>query len=186
VLTLLAPAERAQLAAQVADALETVYPGLPGEWCQTAAALRLEAGNTTVAGRLFAEAGRRASTQGAANSAVGLLDRAWDLLAHDEAAERADTLEHLVYALAEAGLVERVACPNDRRVAYAALTDAGLERITAAVGPHLVHLDELFGVLSPAERDVFASLLRKVRDHVNPAAGLVTTPEPEAEPATGP
>jgi DNA-binding CsgD family transcriptional regulator len=106
-LTLLAPAERAHLAAQVADALETVYPGLPGEWCQTAAALRLEAGNTTVAGRLFAEAGRRASTQGAANSAVGLLDRAWDLLAGDEAAERADTLEHLVYALAEAGLVER-------------------------------------------------------------------------------
>lgn len=106
-LTLLTPAERARIAEQVADALETVYPGLPGEWCQTAAALRLEAGNTTVAGRLFAEAGRRASTQGAANSAVGLLDRAWDLLASDEAAERADTLEHLVYALAEAGLVER-------------------------------------------------------------------------------
>ncbi|MFC4851975.1 ATP-binding protein [Actinophytocola glycyrrhizae] len=106
-LTLLPPAERARVAEQVADALETVYPGLPGEWCQTAAALRLDAGNTTVAGRLFAEAGRRASTQGAANSAVGLLDRAWDLLAGDEAAERADTLEHLVYALAEAGLVER-------------------------------------------------------------------------------
>lgn len=106
-LTLLTPAERARLAEQVADALETVYPGLPGEWCQTAATLRLEAGNTTVAGRLFAEAGRRAITQGAANSAVGLLDRAWDLLAGVEAAERADTLEHLVYALAEAGLVER-------------------------------------------------------------------------------
>ncbi|MFI7673362.1 ATP-binding protein [Actinophytocola sp. NPDC049390] len=106
-LTLLTPAMRARVAEQVADALATVYPGLPGEWCQTAATLRLEAGHTTVAGRLFAEAGRRASTQGAANSAVGLLDRAWDLLAGDEAAERADTLEHLVYALAEAGLVER-------------------------------------------------------------------------------
>jgi DNA-binding CsgD family transcriptional regulator/tetratricopeptide (TPR) repeat protein len=106
-LTLLTPAERARLAEQVADALETVYPGLPGEWCQTAATLRLEAGNTIVAGRLFAEAGRRAITQGAANSAVGLLDRAWDLLAVVEAEERADTLEHLVYALAEAGLVER-------------------------------------------------------------------------------
>jgi DNA-binding CsgD family transcriptional regulator len=106
-LTLLTPAERARFAEQVADALETVYPGLPGEWCQTAATLRLEAGNPTVAGRLFAEAGRRAITQGAANSAVGLLDRAWDLLAGDEAAERADTLENLVYALAEAGLTER-------------------------------------------------------------------------------
>lgn len=108
-LTLLTPAERARLAEQVADALEAVYLGLPGEWCQTAATLRLEAGNTTVAGRLFAEAGHRAITHGAAGSAVGLLDRAWDLLAGDEAAERADTLEHLVYALAEAGLVERAA-----------------------------------------------------------------------------
>jgi DNA-binding MarR family transcriptional regulator len=91
-------------------------------------------------------------------------------------------LTRAVDRLAEAGLVERVACPSDRRVAYAALTDAGLERITAAVGPHLVHLDELFDVLSPAEREVFASLLRKVRDHVNPAAGVVTTPAPESEP----
>jgi DNA-binding CsgD family transcriptional regulator len=106
-LTLLAPAQRARLAGQVADAVDTVYPGLPGEWCQTAATLRLEAGSTTVAGRLFAEAGRRAITQGAASSAVGLLDRAWDLLAGDEAAERAEALEHLVYALAEAGMVER-------------------------------------------------------------------------------
>jgi DNA-binding MarR family transcriptional regulator len=88
-------------------------------------------------------------------------------------------LTRAVDRLAAAGLVERVACPSDRRVAYAALTEAGLARIRAAVGPHLVHLDELFGVLSPAERDVFASLLRKVRDHVNPAAGVVTTPAPE-------
>jgi DNA-binding CsgD family transcriptional regulator len=107
VLTLLTPAERARLANKVADAVEQVHPGLPGEWCQTAAALRLDAGNPTEAGRLFAEAGRRALTQGAASSAVGLLDKAWDLLAGAEATERADTLEHLLYALAEAGLVER-------------------------------------------------------------------------------
>jgi len=106
-LTLLTPAERARLSDQVADAIESVYPGLPGEWCQTVATLRLDAGAPVVAGRLFAEAGRRALTQGAANSAVGLLDRAWELLAGDEAAERADTLEHLLYALVEAGLVER-------------------------------------------------------------------------------
>jgi DNA-binding CsgD family transcriptional regulator/tetratricopeptide (TPR) repeat protein len=107
VLTLLTPAERATLAREVADAVETVYPGLPGEWCQTVAALRLDAGTPLVAGRLFTEAGQRALAQGAASSAVGLLDKAWDLLAAAGAAERADALEHLLYALAEAGLVER-------------------------------------------------------------------------------
>jgi DNA-binding CsgD family transcriptional regulator len=106
-LTLLAPAERARLAGRVADAIEKVYPALPGEWCHTAATLRLDAGTPVPAGRLFAEAGRRAVAQGAARSAVGLLDKAWHLLAGAGAAERAEALEHLLYALAEAGLVER-------------------------------------------------------------------------------
>jgi DNA-binding CsgD family transcriptional regulator len=106
-LSLLTPAERARLSARAADSIETSYPGLPGEWCQACATLRLDAGDPIAAGRLFAEAGRRALAQGAANSAVGLLDKAWELLTTDEAAQRADTLEHLLYALAEAGLVER-------------------------------------------------------------------------------
>ncbi|WP_460397266.1 ATP-binding protein [Actinophytocola sediminis] len=106
-LSLLTPAERARLARRVADSIETVYPGLPGEWCQASARLRLDAGDPVAAGRLYADAGSRALAQGAANSAVGLLDKAWELLAAGDAAERADTLEQLFYALAEAGLVER-------------------------------------------------------------------------------
>lgn len=107
VLTLVTPATQALLCGRVADSIETVYPGLPGEWCQAAAALRLDAGDRVAAGRLFAEAGRRALDAGAASSAVALLDRAWELLAADDATERANALEHLLYALAEAGLVER-------------------------------------------------------------------------------
>jgi DNA-binding CsgD family transcriptional regulator len=105
-LTLVGPAERAALASQVADAVELVYPELPGEWCQLSAALRLEAGYPTVAGRLFAEAGRRALAGGAAHSAVILLDKAWELLVNDVPA-RADALEARLYALAEAGLVDK-------------------------------------------------------------------------------
>ncbi|TCO60588.1 regulatory LuxR family protein [Actinocrispum wychmicini] len=105
-LTLVTPADRAGIAQQVADAVEAVYPGLPGEWCQVSASLRLDAGYPTVAGRLFAEAGRRALAHGAAHSAVTLLDKAWDLLVHDVPA-RADALEARLYALAEAGLVDR-------------------------------------------------------------------------------
>jgi MarR family transcriptional regulator, 2-MHQ and catechol-resistance regulon repressor len=80
-------------------------------------------------------------------------------------------LTRAIDRLEGAGLVERTPCPSDRRGSYAALTREGLVRITAAVGPHLVHVeDHLTGNLSQAEQAQLAALLRKVRDHVNPAA----------------
>ncbi|MBM7774230.1 DNA-binding CsgD family transcriptional regulator [Actinokineospora baliensis] len=105
-LTLVPPAERAALCGKVADAVEAVYPGLPGEWCQLTAALRLDSGQPLAAGRLWATAGHRALGQGAAQSAVALLGRACDLLAPDTS-ERATALEAQLHALAEAGEVDR-------------------------------------------------------------------------------
>jgi hypothetical protein len=108
ILALLAPDERSLLSRQAAMAVVAIYPGLPDEWCQTSAALHLQAGDRARAGRLFAEAGRRALAQGAANSAVALLDKALDLLTGTgDAQERADVFASVLYALAEAGLVER-------------------------------------------------------------------------------
>jgi DNA-binding MarR family transcriptional regulator len=95
-------------------------------------------------------------------------------------------LTRAVDRLSEAGLVERVACPEDRRVAYAALTEVGLSRVTSAVRPHLRDIDELVNAaLTPPEREQFGALLRKLRDHVNPQATVVTTPEPTPEPTAG-
>ena len=80
-------------------------------------------------------------------------------------------LTRAIDRLEEAGLAERVPCPSDRRGSYAALTPRGVERITAAVGPHLDHIDTyLTSALSADEQSQLAALLRKVRDHVNPAA----------------
>jgi DNA-binding MarR family transcriptional regulator len=80
-------------------------------------------------------------------------------------------LTRAIDRLEEAGLAERVPCPSDRRGSYAALTPRGLDRITAAVGPHLDQIDTyLTSALSVDEQAQLASLLRKVRDHVNPAA----------------
>jgi len=125
ILTLLDTDERSLRSRQAALAVEAIYPGLPGEWCQASATLHLQAGDRTRAGRLFAEAGRRALTQGAANSAVTLLDKALDLLTGaEDAQERADVFASVLYALAEAGLVER------------AVTSAGeLERLAGALNP---------------------------------------------------
>jgi MarR family 2-MHQ and catechol resistance regulon transcriptional repressor len=80
-------------------------------------------------------------------------------------------LTRAVDRLERAGLVERAPCASDRRGSYAALTPAGLARVRAALGPHLVHVDEaLTAALTTGEREQLAHLLRKVRDHVNPAA----------------
>jgi DNA-binding CsgD family transcriptional regulator/tetratricopeptide (TPR) repeat protein len=124
----LTPAERNRIIRRAAAAVETVYPALPGEWCQISAALHLQAGDLARAGVLFAEAGRRALAQGAASSAVTLLDEALRLLAREgDAQSRADAFASLLYALAEAGLVER------------AVASAG-------------ELDQVAGLLSPDAR----------------------------------
>ncbi|WP_042379400.1 helix-turn-helix transcriptional regulator [Streptacidiphilus melanogenes] len=102
--TQLTPDNRAKLAHRAADALEELHPRLTGEWCPLAAELRLQAGEEAEAGRLYAEAGRRALADGAIGSAVALLDRAERLLGGlDDAVARAEVLESLLPALAEAG-----------------------------------------------------------------------------------
>ncbi len=101
-------ADRAELSERVADAVEALHPTLPGDWCALVASLRLAAGNPVRAGELFAEAGRRALEDGAAGSAVMLLDRANQLLADREHARaQAEILESLLPALAETGQFER-------------------------------------------------------------------------------
>ncbi|MFD4638806.1 AAA family ATPase [Lentzea sp. NPDC058436] len=99
-------AERVDLSARTADAIEDLHPGLPGDWCPLVAKLRFDAGAGTEAGLLFAEAGRRALAGGAAESAVTLLDRAQGLLT-EEIGLRADVLDTLLPALAETGEFER-------------------------------------------------------------------------------
>ncbi|MBN2622919.1 MAG: winged helix-turn-helix transcriptional regulator [Acidimicrobiales bacterium] len=80
-------------------------------------------------------------------------------------------LTRAVDRLETAGLVERAPCASDKRGSYAALTAQGLDRVVAALGPHLTHVEaHLTGVLTDDEQAHLTSLLRKVRDHVNPAA----------------
>jgi DNA-binding CsgD family transcriptional regulator len=104
----LTPADRADLSRRAADAIEALHPELPGEWCQLVASLRMHAGDTVGAARLFSQAAHRALADGATTSAVTLLERAQQLLAgHDDQAAMADVLETLLYALAEAGKFDR-------------------------------------------------------------------------------
>jgi MarR family transcriptional regulator, 2-MHQ and catechol-resistance regulon repressor len=89
-------------------------------------------------------------------------------------------LTRAIDRLAAADLVERVPCESDGRGAFAALTPTGLERITGAVTPHLVHVEEAFtSALTADERVQLLDLLHKVRDHANPAAAAAIPTAPE-------
>jgi DNA-binding MarR family transcriptional regulator len=68
-------------------------------------------------------------------------------------------------------LVERRACPTDRRGSFAHVTRAGLERLDAVLPGHLEQIERwLTSRFTAAELDVFLDLLRKVRDEVRPGA----------------
>jgi DNA-binding MarR family transcriptional regulator len=69
--------------------------------------------------------------------------------------------------LEESGMVTREACPEDRRGAFAVLTDKGQAVMAEAMPLHVAHLDELLNeVLTPDEEETLASLLRRIRDHI--------------------
>lgn len=89
----------------------------------------------------------------------------------------ASGLTRAVDRLERDGLVRRDACPEDRRVSYAALTELGASRIDCALPIHLEHLTEVLeGALSPTELDQLAHLMRSLRDALNPAAACASEP----------
>lgn len=87
-------------------------------------------------------------------------------------------LTRAVDRLNQAGLVDRQLCAEDRRGAFAALTEAGKERMNAALCLHRQQLAELLGgVLDADEERALLSALGKLRDRVNPGAALVSAPD---------
>jgi DNA-binding MarR family transcriptional regulator len=72
-------------------------------------------------------------------------------------------ITRLVDGLVDAGLIERVACPNDARVSYAQLTDRGYEKLRQAGCTHVASIRRLFlENFSPAELDQLATLLSRL------------------------
>ena len=89
----------------------------------------------------------------------------------------ASGLTRAVDRLESVGLVRRETCPSDRRGAFAALTDAGLERISTAAPVHLDHMVEVLDdTFSPAEIETLTDLLRRLRDRTNPEAACASGP----------
>ena len=64
--------------------------------------------------------------------------------------------------LESAGLVERLADPDDRRGRLVALSAKGRALVDRAVVEHLANEQRLLGALSTSERRTLANLLRKL------------------------
>lgn len=80
---------------------------------------------------------------------------------------------YLVDRLEAQGLVERRACPGDRRARYAALTAAGEARIAALFPAHALAIEAAVSGLTPAEQRTATRLLRKLGLRAAESAGEV-------------
>jgi DNA-binding MarR family transcriptional regulator len=72
-------------------------------------------------------------------------------------------ITRLLAGLEQRGWVARVSCASDARVAYAQLTDEGLEKLRAAGRSHVVSIQSLFGErFSPDELGALRDLLQRL------------------------
>ena len=79
----------------------------------------------------------------------------------------ASGITRLLEGLERSGFVERVLCDSDRRVAYAQLTGAGLEKLRQASRTHIAGIETLFvGRFNDEELATLSALLSRL-----PAAG---------------
>lgn len=69
----------------------------------------------------------------------------------------------LVDRMEAAGYVERVPCPTDRRVSYAALTDPGRAKFDEAAQVHAANLRSVFAGFNDEERSTLDELLDRLR-----------------------
>ena len=66
-------------------------------------------------------------------------------------------LSHRMKVMEQAGLIRKEECPDDRRGAFAVMTEKGLQAIVAAAPDHVASVRRAFtDVLSPADQAVIA------------------------------
>jgi MarR family transcriptional regulator, 2-MHQ and catechol-resistance regulon repressor len=72
------------------------------------------------------------------------------------------SITYVVDKLEQKGYLTRVACPKDRRVTYAQITEKGKEFIEKIFPDHAQYIDSLISVLSEEEKDTAIALLKKL------------------------
>ncbi len=77
------------------------------------------------------------------------------------------SITYVVDKLEQKGLLERRACPNDRRVTHAQITDKGQQLIEEIFPAHQEKIAEIVSVLTDEEKKLVTELVKKVGFHAN-------------------
>lgn len=176
VLAELLPPELAELSARAADAIEDMYPGLPGAWCERIAELREAVGDRAAAARHLQEAAQRAFVRGALASAEAMLEHA-RMLVYEDRWHRIGIDRSLVEVLSAAGKIDRLREIAADAVAFVAEKHATiglfllghgylqlrLARGLAAAGDELGAETHLRHALAVAEATADERLLARIR-----------------------
>lgn len=72
------------------------------------------------------------------------------------------SITYVVDKLEQKGLLKRIACPKDRRVIYAHITEEGTSFIEGIFPEHAGHIHELMSGLSEDEKETAIELLKKL------------------------
>jgi MarR family 2-MHQ and catechol resistance regulon transcriptional repressor len=77
------------------------------------------------------------------------------------------SITYVVDKLEQKGLLARRACPKDRRVTHAQITDKGKQLIEEIFPPHEERINEIVSVLTDEEKSMVTELLKKVGYHAH-------------------
>jgi MarR family 2-MHQ and catechol resistance regulon transcriptional repressor len=72
-------------------------------------------------------------------------------------------MTYVIDKLEQRGLLQRSACPEDRRVIHVTLTENGKELMEAIMPKHHELVDYMLGALSNDEAETLVKLLNKIR-----------------------
>jgi MarR family transcriptional regulator, 2-MHQ and catechol-resistance regulon repressor len=72
------------------------------------------------------------------------------------------SITYVVDKLEQKGMLKRIACPKDRRVTYAQITDDGKKFMDDVFPKHAKEIDELMSSLSDSEKTEAIQLLKKL------------------------
>lgn len=72
------------------------------------------------------------------------------------------SITYVVDKLEQKGLLKRVACPNDRRVTYAKISDEGKQFIEGIFPEHEQRIHDIMSVLSDEEKNTAIEILKKL------------------------
>lgn len=72
------------------------------------------------------------------------------------------SITYVVDKLEEKGYLRRIACPSDRRVTFAQITDNGKQLIESIFPNHEQRIHEIMSELSTEEKDVAIELIKRI------------------------